>query len=100
VKRVGKALGVHGTLASPTFVLEKIYKLIGQPYEHLIHIDAYRLSGSDELLHLGFEEVINNPKNLIFIEWPENVAGILPENRTTIHFRFVDENTREIELKS
>lgn len=98
VQGVGKALGVEGILASPTFVLEKVYKLTGQPFEHLIHLDAYRLSGGDELLHLGFEEMLRNPGSLVFIEWAENVADVLPKDCSDIHFRFVDENTREVEI--
>ena len=95
---VAKCLGVKEAVTSPTFVIEKIYKLDHQNFEHLIHIDAYRLRSGDELLHLGWEEIAKNPKNLIFIEWPEKVAEILPNDIKKIHFTFVDENTREIRL--
>ena len=77
---VAKCLGVKETVTSPTFVIEKIYKLDHRDFEHLIHIDAYRLKNGDELLHLGWEEIAKNPKNIIFIEWPERVAEILPNN--------------------
>lgn len=93
---VAKRLGVKETVTSPTFVIEKIYKLKGGNFDHLIHIDAYRLKSGDELLHLGWEEITKNPKNIIFIEWPEMVAEILPDNVKKIYFTFVDENTREI----
>ena len=93
-----KCLGVKEAVTSPTFVIEKIYKLDHQNFDHLIHIDSYRLKSGDELLHLGWEEIAKNPKNLIFIEWPEKVAEILPNDIKKIHFTFVDENTREIRL--
>ena len=95
---VAKCLGVKEAVTSPTFVIEKIYKLDHKNFEHLIHIDSYRLKSGDELLHLGWEEIAKNPKNLIFIEWPEKVAEILPNDIKKIHFTFVDENTREIRL--
>ena len=95
---VAKCLGVKEAVTSPTFVIEKIYKLDHQNFDHLIHIDSYRLKSGDELLHLGWEEIAKNPKNLIFIEWPEKVAEILPNDIKKIHFTFVDENTREIRL--
>ena len=62
----------------------------------MIHIDAYRLEKDEELLHLGWQEIISEPENFILIEWPENVAGIIPENAKRISLKFVDENTREI----
>ena len=93
-----KCLGGKEAVTSPTFVIEKIYKLDRQNFEHLIHIDAYRLGSGNEILHLGWEEIAKNPKNLIFIEWPEKVAEILPNDIKKIHFTFVDENTREIRL--
>lgn len=93
-----KCLGVKETVTSPTFVIEKIYKLENKNFDHLIHIDAYRLKNGDELLHLGWEEIAKNPKNIIFIEWPERVAEILPDNIKKISFTFVDEQTRVMEI--
>lgn len=94
-----KCLGVKENVTSPTFVIEKIYKLDNRDFDHLIHIDAYRLKGGDELLHLGWEEIAKNPKNIILIEWPERVSEILPGNMKKINFTFVDENTREIDVR-
>ena len=99
MKGVGEALGIKETIASPTFVIEKAYKITGHPFERLIHIDAYRLSGGEELMHLGFDEILKNPRHLVFIEWPENVEKVLPENHATVHFRFIDENTREVKFE-
>ena len=95
---VAKCLGVRETVTSPTFVIEKIYKLDHQNFDHLIHIDAYRLGSGDELLHLGWEEIAKNPKNIIFIEWPERVSEILPEDIKKIYFTFVDASSRKIEI--
>ncbi|MBT3283067.1 tRNA (adenosine(37)-N6)-threonylcarbamoyltransferase complex ATPase subunit type 1 TsaE [bacterium] len=99
VKAVAKAFGIENTVTSPTFVIEKIYKLENQEFDNLIHIDAYRLKSGEELKTIGWEEVSKNPKNIIFIEWPNNVEDILPESKQEIIFKFVDENTREIEVK-
>lgn len=95
---VAKCLGVKETVTSPTFVIEKIYKLNNKYFDHLIHIDAYRLKSENELLHLGWEEIAKNPKNIIFIEWPERVAEILPDDIKKISFTFIGEQTRRIEI--
>src|SRR3989338_5666687 len=84
---VARALGVTEHITSPTFVIEKIYRLNqGQslrvpkdcPWLHLIHLDAYRLERASELEHLGWAELLANSGNLVLIEWPERVAEIMP----------------------
>ena len=99
-QEVGKILGVAENMQSPTFVIEKIYSIDWKGFKNLIHIDAYRLEKNSELLHLGWEEITREPENLIFLEWSENVAGIIPEDAKRIYFKFIDENTREISYES
>jgi tRNA threonylcarbamoyladenosine biosynthesis protein TsaE len=93
-----KHLGITNNITSPTFVIEKIYKIENSPFENLIHIDAYRLENSKELSMLSWQEQVTNPKNLILIEWPERVVDILPENHAKIMFKFISETEREIEI--
>lgn len=95
-QKVGKLLGITENMHSPTFVIEKIYEIDYKGFKNFIHIDAYRIEKDSELLHLGWEEIIKEPENLIFIEWPENVPGLIPGGAKRISFKHVDENTREI----
>ena len=74
-----KHLGVRGKISSPTFVIMKKYLLKNKKYEFLFHLDAYRLKNEQELLHLGWQDIVSNKKNLIFIEWPENVSKVMPK---------------------
>lgn len=97
-QEIGKILGVVENMHSPTFVIEKIYGIDFKGFKKLIHVDAYRLDKESELLHLGWKEIIKEPENLVLIEWPENVAGIIPEDAKRIHFKFIDNTTREIEI--
>ncbi len=99
-KALAKKLGVTETVVSPTFVIEKIYKLPpGKPFRHLIHIDTYRLDSAEELRVLGWDEIADEPENLIVVEWPDRVKKLLPKNARGIKFRFVDDKTREISWK-
>ena len=98
VKCIARFLGVTEEITSPTFVIEKIYKLQEQKFAHLIHIDAYRLDSGSELANLGWREISENPSNIIFLEWPERVAEILPKDMKKIYFTFIDETTREVEV--
>jgi len=86
VQAAAKALGVEENVTSPTFVIEKIYQLREQKFAKLLHIDAYRLESEQELKVLGFKELLQDPANLIFIEWPEKIASLIPENATNMRF--------------
>jgi tRNA threonylcarbamoyladenosine biosynthesis protein TsaE len=93
---VARALGVKDVVNSPTFVIMKKYTLTDHPWDSLIHIDAYRLDGGEELERLGWQEIATNPKNLIIIEWIEKVKDIMPYETCQISFEVLDGKTREI----
>lgn len=95
---IARVLGISETVTSPTFVIEKIYELTDKKFTHLIHIDAYRLEKSEELLHLGWQDIISDPHNLILIEWPERVADIMPEHIKISLKTLENETSREIEV--
>lgn len=87
-KAAAAALGVGEVVNSPTFVLEKIYQLpAAGAFKRFIHIDAYRLEGGAELAPLGFDELMREPGNLVFLEWPEKVARALPQPARAISIR-------------
>lgn len=100
VQGVAKSLGILGNIVSPTFVIEKIYEIVGEQnkFKKLIHIDAYRLEHSDELLHIGWREIISDPQNLVLIEWPEKVADIMPKH-IRINLKHVTPDSREIDIE-
>lgn len=95
---LAQALGVSDTVVSPTFVIEKIYTLENQKFSHLIHIDAYRIEKVEEMLHLGWKEIISNKENLIIVEWPELIDSIMPPH-ITIRLAHVSENEREVSIQ-
>jgi tRNA threonylcarbamoyladenosine biosynthesis protein TsaE len=102
VKKCAEHFGIQETIISPTFVIEKIYKIPHEqvsPWKHIVHIDAYRFEDSSELRHLGFEEVAKDADNLIFIEWPERIKEFLPKETINIYLKFVDEESREINIE-
>lgn len=80
-------LGVDDVVTSPTFVLEKIYTLPRGPFSRLVHIDAYRLQSGADLVPLVLSRLMQDPTNLIVLEWPERVADALPT--PTISIRLV-----------
>lgn len=99
-QQIGKALGIEENLVSPTFVIMKRYELDNQAFKNLIHIDAYRLKNADELIKIGWQEIYSNKDNLIIIEWPEMVEGLIPSNAIKVKLSHINENTRHIICES
>ena len=50
-------------------------------YGRVVHFDLYRLNGIEQFAQMGFEEYFN-PRHICLIEWPERIAGNLPEHET------------------
>ncbi len=101
VQAIAKELDITESVISPTFVIMKSYpvKIKNYKIKNLIHIDAYRLNHSNELLKLGWQELFENPDNLIIIEWPEQVPECIPEHGICrIELSHKDEETRGIKI--
>lgn len=86
-----KGLGIKENVLSPTYVILK-------RYGNFFHFDCYRLKNAKDILELGFEEIISNPKNIVAIEWAERMKDILPKNTLWIDFEFKNKNTRIISI--
>lgn len=97
-QEVSRQLGVKESVISPTFVIMKKYEVVDEKFKYLIHIDAYRLTKSEELWKLGFQEILNDKNKLIIIEWPENVPDCIPKEALNIKLSHIDENTRTIDF--
>lgn len=102
VQTLGRKLGISETIQSPTYVLMKTYAINYPPFIQLVHIDAYRLMNPEEFLTLKPERFLNDPKNLVIVEWPEQVVGLLPAPDITMQFSAdgAEEGERYIEITS
>ncbi|MEK7635099.1 MAG: tRNA (adenosine(37)-N6)-threonylcarbamoyltransferase complex ATPase subunit type 1 TsaE [Patescibacteria group bacterium] len=101
MKYLAENFGVKETIQSPTFVIMKFYNIAENfsfsGFEKLVHIDAYRIEKEEEILNLGWQEIIADPKNLICVEWPEKIEGIMPSH-IVIKFEHEGENQRKISI--
>lgn len=93
---IAKALKIKNKILSPTFVIMKNYKINSKNFNQLFHIDCYRFDSPNEITALNFKQIINNPKNLIFIEWPEKIKKFLPKSTVWIKFKIITKNQRQI----
>ena len=105
IQGLAQGLKIKENILSPTFVIQKNfhinYSAQGRPasgWKNLYHIDAYRLKNPDELLELGFKELIRNPENLIVIEWADKVRKLVLQAAMWIKFENLKENRRKITI--
>ncbi len=98
VQGFAKALGIKEKITSPTFVILKRFKIQDLRFKNLIHIDAYRLSKTEELLELGWSNLVKNPQNIILIEWADKIKKILPKDTIWINFEHISEKERNIDI--
>lgn len=96
---VAKYLGIKHHVTSPTFVIMKKYPIKTKTHKFIFHFDAYRLESYKELMHLGWEEIINDKEHLVFIEWPENVKKVIPLGAKFVYISHKENNQRILELK-
>lgn len=95
VQGFAAGLGIKEKILSPTFVIVKSYG-VPNTEKTLYHIDCYRIKDSKDLLELGWREIVQNPNDIILLEWPERAKGILPKELTSIEFQAINETTRQI----
>jgi len=100
---VAVGLDVTENITSPTFVLLKKYKIPGADkarIKNLYHIDCYRLEKPEEILAIGWEEILADARGVILVEWAERIAKYLPRERIDIKFEFVEKNKRKITISA
>ena len=78
IKAVCEALGVSETVNSPSFAIINVYES-DTTGETIYHFDFYRINSVQEAVNIGAEDYFNSG-SLCFIEWPEKVESLLPDN--------------------
>jgi tRNA threonylcarbamoyladenosine biosynthesis protein TsaE len=78
------AVGVTGTVRSPTYTLVETYR-VGDRSIH--HLDWYRLAGDDDLEALGFRDLLGHGQ-WVLAEWPERAPGVAAEADLAIRLAY------------
>lgn len=95
VKAIVSELGYEKRVSSPTFVLERRYRISWGKVKEIIHLDFYRLS-AEEINSFDWQEHVGQPGTITFVEWPEVIATHLPKNVKTIKLTIIDDHTRRL----
>ena len=79
IKKLCEEMGTADVVNSPTFAIVNVYD-VEQPYRgEVYHFDCYRLKDIREAMDFGAEEYLYSG-NYCFIEWPEMIEPLLPDD--------------------
>jgi len=95
IKAVCKELGVSDTINSPSFAIINEY-LSDITGEAIYHFDFYRINSLREAVHIGAEDYFLSG-SLCFIEWPEKVESLLPDNTVWVDIVEQDDGARIVD---
>lgn len=91
IQAICKHMGSADNITSPTFALINEYRTDKQ--ELLYHLDFYRIENPEEAFDLGYEEYFYSG-SYCFIEWPERIEPLLPDEYVEVKIEEVNNNER------
>ncbi len=96
-----QALGVQGSIKSPTYAVVEPYTIAhapsGNPALSIWHFDFYRFNDPAEWEDAGFREIFASV-GLKLVEWPQKAHGMLPQSDLTLYIEVQDDASRAVRL--
>lgn len=90
-----KCMGIEEIEGSPTYSLVNTYD--SKMYGKIYHFDLYRIEDEMEALDIGIEEMLYSD-SVCFIEWPEKIRNLLPDNTIWSYIRINEDNSRTLTI--
>ena len=98
IKKLVEEMGSNDIVNSPTFAIVNVYD-VEQPYRgEVYHFDCYRLKDIREAMDFGAEEYLYSG-NYCFIEWPERIEALLPEDTVWVKIAPLPNGNRGLEVR-
>ena len=95
IKAICEELGVEDVVKSPTFAIVNEYT--DGEGEPIFHFDFYRIKKESEAYDIGFEEYVYSG-HLCFMEWPELIEDLLPEDTVRVSIEEMEDGSREVKF--
>lgn len=95
IKSLCEELGVEDTINSPTFAIVNEYE--DGEANTIFHFDFYRIKSITEVYNMGYEEYFYS-NAYCFIEWPELIEELLPQEHIRVDITEGDDGARTIKV--
>ena len=96
IKAVCEELGVDDVITSPTFAIVNEYQS-ATTGDSIYHFDFYRIKKLEEVYDMGYEDYFYSG-SLCFLEWPELIDDLLPEDATKDTIEATEEGGRIVKF--
>ncbi len=96
IKAICEELGVEDVITSPTFAIVNEYHTATAD-EIIYHFDFYRIKKTEEVYDMGYEEYFYSG-DVCFIEWPELIEDLLPDDAVRVSIHEIEDGKREVEF--
>lgn len=96
VKAICEELGVEDVITSPTFAIVNEYRS-DSTGELIYHFDFYRIKKLEEVYDMGYEDYFYSGA-LCFIEWPELIEELLPEDAVRVTIKETEDGCRSVKF--
>lgn len=96
IKAICQELGVEDIITSPTFSLVNEYTS-NKLNEPIYHFDFYRIKKIEEVYDMGYEDYFYSG-HLCFLEWPELIEDLLPEDAVKVKINVNADDTRTVKF--
>lgn len=96
VKAVCECLGVDDVITSPTFAIVNEYTS-ATTGDAIYHFDFYRIKKLEEVYDMGYEDYFYSG-SLCFLEWPELIEDLLPEDATKVTIKETADGSRVVKF--
>ena len=95
IKAICEELGVEDVITSPTFAIVNEYHTTTN--DVIYHFDFYRIKKLEEVYDMGYEDYFYSGA-LCFLEWPELIEEILPEDAVAVTITQQEDGSRTVEF--
>lgn len=95
IKQLCEEMGSNDIVNSPTFAIVNVYEDANG--KEIYHFDCYRLKNLNEAMNLGAEDYLYSG-NYCFIEWPDVIKDLLPEDTVMLDFEVNPDGTHSVTI--
>ena len=96
IKAICEELGVDDVITSPTFAIVNEYQSATSG-DSIYHFDFYRIKKLEEVYDMGYEDYFYSG-SLCFLEWPELIDDLLPDDATKVTIEATDDGGRVVKF--
>lgn len=96
---VGRGWGAEQMLRSPTFTLVQEHHR-DKDDATLYHIDLYRIEQDSDLASLGLDEILDDERGLVLIEWPERAPHFIAKSAIHVKIGITSDTKRLLTLST